>query len=201
MGSHNTPFRTQCHRSHSFLSPINVRPPPNPLSLTNRRGISLYTPQRPTSLVALVPFSNRCGTLTKSTLPHKSTWDLTIHPSGPNILDDTRFFLQSLWDPTKSTFPHKSTWDLTIHPSGPSVLARTHSFLQSMWDPTKSTLLQGPHHLVSTHLQILSSLTFSFGITLKVFKTRMLGRGFHTFTKGYFVLLSNRGRISTCSML
>ena len=99
-------------------------------------------------------------------------------------------------------------WDLTIHPpSGPSVLAGTRSFLQSMWDPHQIHPLRGPtsllaHHLVSTPLWgTASSLTHHpvsgsdtncndsgpqladivlFGLPLKVFKTCLLGRGFHT---------------------
>ena len=99
-------------------------------------------------------------------------------------------------------------------PSGPNVLVGTRSLLQSMWDPTKFTLLRGQHpwHIASCHLLwgSASSLAhrlvfdsdsicngpsppladivlfglFPFGFPLKVIKTCLLGRDFHTLIKG-----------------
>ena len=93
---------------------------------------------------------------------------------------------------------------------GPSVLAGTRSLLQSMWNP-QSTPFRGPasllaHHLVSTllwssssslaHSPMSSSDTICnspsppladivpFGLPLKVFKMRLLGRVFHALIKG-----------------
>ena len=107
-------------------------------------------------------------------------------------------------------YPPQPMWDLTIHlPSVPSVFAGTRSLLQSMWDPPIYHL-QGPaslmaHCLVSTPLQgsasSLAHRTVSgsdticnspsppladivlFGLSLKVFKTRLQGRGFYTLIK------------------
>ena len=74
--------------------------------------------------------------------------------SGPRVLADTHSPLQSMWD-------------LTIHPlSGPSVLAGTPP---SVWHCNSSSPL-----LVNF---------FLFGLSLKVFKTRLLGRSFHTLIK------------------
>ena len=101
-------------------------------------------------------------------------------------------------------------WDLTIYtPSGPYVLADIHSLFQSMWDPpihplrSPASLLA--HCLVSTLLLSSASLLVHrpmsgsdticnspsppladidhFGLSLKVFKTLLLGRGFHTLIK------------------
>ena len=96
-------------------------------------------------------------------------------------------------------------------PSGPSVLIGTRSPLQSMWDPSlQGPVSLLAHHLVSTPLRdSVSSLAhrpvygsniicngrrplladivlfwvFPFRLPHKVFKTRLLRRGFHTLIK------------------
>ena len=101
-------------------------------------------------------------------------WDLTIHPpSGFNALADTHSLLQSIWDP------------LFHPPSGPSVLAGTPSHVHPLWDSTSSLA----HRSMSDFDTIcndpsppLADLVL-FGLPLKVFKTCLLGRGFHTLIK------------------
>ena len=80
VGCHNpSPFRAQRLRWHSFLSPIDVGPLPNPpfprpykgcfILLPNRCRMSQSTPlQGQASSLAFIPFSNQCGTPTKSTI-------------------------------------------------------------------------------------------------------------------------------------
>ena len=99
-------------------------------------------------------------------------------PSEPSVLASTQSPLHSMWD-------------LTIQPpSGPSVLTDTRSPLQSMWDLTIHAL-QGStssvaHHPMSDSYTICNSPSPSlaniviFELSLKVFKTRLLGGSFYT---------------------
>ena len=108
--------------------------------------------------------------------------------------------------------PPQPMWDLTIHPLwGPASSLALIPFSNQRGTPTKSTPLQGPvsllaYRLVPTpfqglasslaHRPVSSSDTICngpspplsdiifFGLFLKVFKRRLLERGFHTFTKG-----------------
>ena len=105
----------------------------------------------------------------------------------PSVLADTRSSLQSMWD-------------LTIHPpSGPSVLAGTspdvhplqgspsslaHCPVSTSFEPHR------PHRHTARCLALIPFVSrycplwaFLFGLHLKVFKTRLLGRGSHTLIK------------------
>ena len=109
---------------------------------------------------------------------------------------------QPMWDIT-----------IHLH-SRPNVLAGTHSFFRLMWNPHQIHLLRGPasllaHRLMFTPfkenpprwhivrcladticngpgppLAILFSLSFLFRAFPQNFKTRVLGKGFHTLIKG-----------------
>ena len=101
-------------------------------------------------------------------------WDLTIHPpSGPSVFAGTRSLLQSMWDPP-------------IHPPlDPSVLAGTPPCVHPLRGSTSSLA----HRPMSGSCTICNSLSppladiVLFGLPLKVFKTCLLGRGFHTLIK------------------
>ena len=104
-------------------------------------------------------------------------WDLTIHPLRANILTSTHFLLQSIWDPPIQT------------PLEPSILAGTPPRVHPLWD--SASLLE--HRSVSTLIPFVTAQstasrycplwTFLFGLSLKIFKTRLLKRGFHTLIK------------------
>ena len=106
--------------------------------------------------------------------------------------------------------PLQSMWDLTIPPLGDLVCSLTLVPLSNRCGISQSTPFgaQRPRWrttwclaLISfvtaqAHRQILSSLGFPFRASPQGFKTRLLGRGFHTLYKEYFVSLSNRFGIS-----
>ena len=123
------------------------------IPLSNRYRISQSTPlQGLVSSLALVPLSNRCRSLLQP------MWDLTIHPPlWPSVLAGTCSLLQS-------------TWDLTIHPpSGPNFLADTRSPLQSIWDltihsPLRPSVLTGTRSLSNRCCSPFKSMLSPFPI-------------------------------------
>ena len=107
--------------------------------------------------------------------PTQPMWDLTIYPpSGPNVLASTR-------SPSPIDVGHPNP-----PPSGPSVLAGTPSHIHPFWGSASSLA----HHPVSSFDTICNSSSpplaniVLFGLSLKVFKTCLLRRGFHTLIKG-----------------
>ena len=110
--------------------------------------------------------------------PPQPMWDLTIHPSsGPSVLADTRSLLQSMWDSS-------------IHPpSGPASLL-AHRLMSTpfraqppCWHIVRCLALIQFEWSKSTASRYCPLLVFSSGLPLKVFKTRLLRRGFHTLIK------------------
>ena len=107
--------------------------------------------------------------------PPQPMWDLTIHsPSGPSVLTDTRSLLQSMWDP--SIHPLVGT-PARVHPLQGSASLLAHHTVSGF-----GTICNGPS-LLSTASKYCPLWIFPFRFSLKVFKTRVLGRGFLTLIK------------------
>jgi len=97
--------------------------------------------------------------------PPKPMLDHTIYPLRPRVLASTHSLLQSMWD-------------LPIHPFWTSVFASTLLHVHPL---SRLSLLAGTSP--SPPLADIVLLAFPFGLPLKIFKTCMLGRGFHTLIK------------------
>ena len=114
--------------------------------------------QGPTFSVALVPFSNRCETPTKSTGPMSLLAHHQIHPpSGPSVLAGTWSFLQSMCDPHQIHLPLGPNVLIGTPPNPPHLVPNVlwHSFLSPIdGRPHQIHPLRGPaslaHRLVST---------------------------------------------------
>ena len=103
-----------------------------------------------------------------------------LPPLGPSVPTGTRSFLQSMWDPYQ------------IHPpSGPAFLL-AHRLVST---PLRGTTSSLAHHPVSGSDSICNGpspplvdiVLFRLSLSsfpLRFFKTRLLGRGFHTLIKG-----------------
>ena len=103
-------------------------------------------------------------------------WDFTIHPpQGSSVFAGTRSFLHSMWD------PHQ------IHPpSGPSVLTGTPLRVYPLQGTASSLAhcpVSGSETICNGPSPPLADIVL-FGLPLKVFNTRLLGRGFHTLIQG-----------------
>ena len=106
-------------------------------------------------------------------------WDLTIHPhTVPSALAGNHALLQSMWGPQST--PFRGLASLLAH--------------RLMSTPLRGSTCSLAHHLVSgSHTicngpspplaDIVSLWAFSFGLPLKVFKTHLIGRSFHTLIK------------------
>ena len=108
--------------------------------------------------------------------PPQPRWDITIYPpSEPNVLAGTHSFFQSMWDPPKST----SLWGLV------SLLA--HRLVST---PLRRTARRLVHRPVSGSDTICNDsappladivlFRLFFRASPQCFKTRLLGKGFHT---------------------
>ena len=92
-------------------------------------------------------------------------WDLTIHPH----LGSTRSLLPSMWDPPPNPPPRRSLASLLAHRLVSTPLQGSSSSLA--------------HHPVFDSDIICNGSSLLLSVSLKVFKTRLLGRGFHTLIK------------------
>ena len=103
--------------------------------------------------------------------PPQPTWDLTIHsPSRPSVLVGTRSLLQSKWDPPNPP------------PLSPNVLAGTPPRVHPLRGST-SSLAHRPMSSSDTITPFADIVLFEFSLSdfpSRFFKTRLLGRGFHT---------------------
>ena len=114
-------------------------------------------------------------------------------PSGPSVIIGTHSTLQSTWDPPIN--------HLMSTPSVFSLLTSTSASANTICNSTSSPLTDIVLVFGLSFLGFLSKLcpplwAFVSGLPLKDFKMHLLGKGFHTLIKKYFVSLSNRHEIS-----
>ena len=133
------------------------------VSLSNRCGISQSTPLRgPTSSLALVPLSNRCG-ISQSTPLRGLASSLALVP------------LSNRYRISQST-PLQGPASLMAHHPVSTTLRSSASSLAHRSVSSSGTICNNPS-------PPLFSLNFSFRASPQGFKTRLLGRGFHTLIK------------------
>ena len=111
--------------------------------------------------------------------PPQPTWDLTIHSlSGPSVLAGTCSLLQLMWNP-----PTHSLWgpsSLLAHRLVSTPLQGSASSLTHRSVSGSDTICNKPKSTASKYYPLWA---FPFGLLLKVFKMRLLGRGFRTLIK------------------